>query len=103
MKLHDEVTLMGDDVAVAVLVRRLAEQSVTLARQELKLADLELREIVAGLGAGITGAAGIAVAVGFLALLAAIGAVITVAGAGLETLLENLRQWSTAGPVGQAR
>ena len=58
---------MGDEQSTAELLRRLSEQTTELARKEIELAKLELREKgrKAGIGAGLFGGAG---ALGFYAL-----------------------------------
>ena len=58
---------MADEQSTAELLRRLSEQTTELARKEVELAKLELREKSrkAGIGAGLFGGAG---ALGFYAL-----------------------------------
>jgi uncharacterized membrane protein YqjE len=58
---------MADEQSTAELLRRLSEQTTELARKEVELAKLELREKgrKAGIGAGLFGGAG---ALGFYAL-----------------------------------
>jgi uncharacterized membrane protein YqjE len=86
-------TSVGDR-STADLVKHLAEQTATLARQEIRLAQLELQEKGkrAGIGAGAFGAAGIVA-------LYAVGAVI----AGLIILLATaVEAWLAAIIVGAA-
>jgi MFS family permease len=86
------VSTSTDDRSVAELVRHLTEQTTTLARQEIRLAQLELQEKGrrAGIGAGAFGAAGV------IGLYAA-GAVI----AGLIILLATaVEPWLAAVIVG---
>ena len=83
-----------EDRSTAELVKHLAEQTATLARQEIRLAQLELQEKGrrAGIGAGAFGAAGIIA-------LYAVGAVI----AGLIILLATaVEPWLAAIIVGGA-
>lgn len=63
---------------VAGLVRRLADQTSLLARQEARLAQLELTQKgkAAGRGAGMVGAAGVLGLLGLAALLSGAGAAI---------------------------
>lgn len=51
----------SDDVPMGMLMQRLSEQTSRLIRDELRLAQVELKETVkhAGLGAGMFGAAGL--------------------------------------------
>ena len=84
----------SEERSVAELVRHLTEQATTLARQEIRLAQLELQEKGrrAGIGAGAFGAAGV------IGLYAA-GAVI----AGLIILLATaVEPWLAAIIVGAA-
>jgi len=69
------------DEPLGALVKQLAEQTAALARQEVRLAQLELRQKgkAAGLGAGLFGAAGVAAAFGAAALLSAVGAAMALA------------------------
>lgn len=62
--------------SIAELVRQAAEQTATLSRQELRLAQLELTEKgkAAGVGAGLLGGAGIFALLAFAAALSALGA-----------------------------
>lgn len=62
----------ADDVPVGVLIQRLSEQTSRLIRDELQLAQVELKETVkhAGLGAGMFGAAGLVAVYGGGALVA---------------------------------
>lgn len=82
------------DASVSDLVKQLSEQSSALARQELRLAQLELQEKgkKAGLAAGMFGVAGIAAFFGTAALLA-----------GLVSALDTeLKTWASAVIVGLA-
>ena len=82
------------DASVSQLVKQLSEQSSALARQELRLAQLELQEKgkKAGIAAGMFGAAGIAAFFGTAALLA-----------GLVSALDTeLKTWASAIIVGLA-
>ena len=78
--------------SVGELVKQLSEQASTLARQELRLAQLELQEKgkKAGIGVGVFGVAGIAAFFGVAALLAAI----------VLALDSDLKGWAAAGIVG---
>jgi membrane protein len=81
-----------EDRSTAELVKHLTEQTATLARQEIRLAQLELQEKGkrAGIGAGAFGAAGVIA-------LYAVGAVI----AGLIILLATaVEPWLAAIIVG---
>ncbi len=62
------------DEATSDLVRRLTDEMKTLVRQELALAQAELQEKGkrAGIGAGLTGAAGVIALFGLGALLVAV-------------------------------
>jgi len=73
-------------------VKQLSEQSSTLARQELRLAQLEIHEKVkkAGIGAGMLGAAGIVTFFGVAALLTAV----------VLALDTGLKSWASAAIVG---
>ena len=80
------------DGSVSDLVKQLSEQASTLARQELRLAQLELQEKgkKAGIAAGMFGAAGIAAFFGAAALVA-----------GLVAALDTeLKTWAAAVIVG---
>ena len=80
------------DASVSQLVKQLSEQSSALARQELRLAQLELQEKgkKAGIAAGMFGAAGIAAFFGIAAFLA-----------GLVSALDTeLKTWASAMIVG---
>jgi hypothetical protein len=88
------VSTSVEDRSAAELVKQLAEQTATLARQEIRLAELELQEKGrrAGIGAGAFGAAGIIA-------LYAVGAVI----AGSIILLATaLAAWLAAIVIGAA-
>jgi hypothetical protein len=88
------VSTSVEDRSAAELVKQLAEQTTTLARQEIRLAQLELQEKGrrAGIGAGAFGAAGIIA-------LYAVGAVI----AGSIILLATaLAAWLAAIVIGAA-
>ena len=63
----------SDDKPVGELFRQLSDQTATLVRQEIKLAQLELREKGkrAGLSAGLLGGAGLVALYGVGALIAA--------------------------------
>jgi MFS family permease len=67
------------DASMAELARRLSEQTATLVRQEMHLAQAELKQKGkrAGIGAGLLGAAGV---VGLAALGALVAALILVLG-----------------------
>jgi hypothetical protein len=88
------VSTSVEDRSAAELVKQRAEQTTTLARQEIRLAQLELQEKGrrAGIGAGAFGAAGIIA-------LYAVGAVI----AGSIILLATaLAAWLAAIVIGAA-
>jgi uncharacterized membrane protein YqjE len=72
-----------DDRSVGELVQQLSNQTATLVRQELKLAQTELQEKGkrVGIGAGMFGGAGIVALYG-------VGALIAAAIIGLGTVLE---------------
>jgi uncharacterized membrane protein YqjE len=72
-----------DDRSVGELVQQLSNQTATLVRQELRLAQTELQEKGkrVGIGAGMFGGAG-------LVALYGVGALIAAAIVGLGTLLE---------------
>lgn len=82
------------DASLAELLQRATEQTQTLVRQELRLAQLELREKGrrAGAGAGLFGAAG-------LTALFGVGALVAAAITGLATALDA---WLAALIVGAA-
>jgi membrane protein len=82
------------DASLAELLQRATEQTQTLVRQELRLAQLELREKGrrAGAGAGLFGAAG-------LTALFGVGALVAAAIIGLATALDA---WLAALIVGVA-
>jgi uncharacterized membrane protein YqjE len=63
-----------EDQTLGDLVKRMSEQTATLVRQEIRLAQLELQEKGkrAGLGAGMFGGAGIVALYGLGALMAAV-------------------------------
>jgi uncharacterized membrane protein YqjE len=71
--------VLDNDRSTGELVKRLTEQTSTLARQEVRLAQLELQEKArhAGLGAGMFGGAGI---IGLYALGALIAGAVIVLG-----------------------
>lgn len=73
---NPSLTHPAGDEPIAALVRQVAEQTATLARQEVRLAELELKEKGkrAGLGAGLLGMAGVVGLFALAALLAAAGA-----------------------------
>jgi uncharacterized membrane protein YqjE len=81
-----------DDRSVGELVQQLSNQTATLVRQELKLAQTELQEKGkrVGIGAGMFGGAGIVALYG-------VGALIAAAIIGLGTVLEP---WIAAVIVG---
>jgi len=81
-----------EDASVGDLVKELSEQSSTLARQEMRLAQLEVQEKAkrAGVAVGVFAAAGIAAFFGVAALLVAAVAV-------LDTTLVT---WFSAAIVG---
>jgi uncharacterized membrane protein YqjE len=64
--------VLDNDRSTGELVKRLTEQTSTLARQEVRLAQLELQEKArhAGLGAGMFGGAGIVALYALGALIA---------------------------------
>jgi uncharacterized membrane protein YqjE len=80
------------DRSVGDLVQRLSQQTATLVRQEMRLAQVELQEKGKrmGMGAGMFGGAG-------LVALYGVGALIAAAIIGLGTLLEP---WLSAVIVG---
>ena len=69
---RDQTT--GDDRSVGELVQQLSQQTSTLIRQEMRLAQAELQEKGkrAGLGAGMFGRAGLVALYGVGALIAAV-------------------------------
>jgi hypothetical protein len=73
----------GDDRSVGELVNQLSQQTSTLVRQELQLAQTELQEKGKrmGVGAGMFGGAG-------LVALYGVGALVAAAIIGIGTLLE---------------
>src|ERR671919_1108589 len=81
-----------DDRSVGELVNQLSEQTSTLVRQELRLAQTELQEKGkrVGIGAGMFGGAG-------LVALYGVGALVAAAIIGIGTLLEP---WIAAVIVG---
>jgi uncharacterized membrane protein YqjE len=81
-----------DDRSVGELVQQLSNQTATLVRQELRLAQVELQEKGkrVGIGAGMFGGAG-------LVALYGVGALIAAAVIGIGTLLEP---WIAAAIVG---
>ncbi len=81
-----------DDRSMAELVQRLSQQTSTLVRQELRLAQSELQEKGkrVGIGAGMFGSAGVVALYG-------VGALIAAAIIGIGTLLEP---WIAAVIVG---
>jgi uncharacterized membrane protein YqjE len=81
-----------EDRSVGELVQRLSNQTATLVRQELRLAQVELQEKGkrVGIGAGMFGGAG-------LVALYGVGALIAAAIIGIGTLLEP---WIAAVIVG---
>lgn len=94
-----------NDQEIGDLVKQLSEQTSTLVRKELQLAQMELKEKGkrAGIGAGLFGGAGVVVLYGVGALVAAvilllatalaawlsalIVAVVLLAGAGIAALM----------------
>jgi uncharacterized membrane protein YqjE len=94
-----------NDQEIGDLVKQLSEQTSTLVRKELQLAQIELKEKGkrAGIGAGLFGGAGVVVLYGVGALVAAvilllatalaawlsalIVAVVLLAGAGIAALM----------------
>ena len=62
------------DASIGELVQRLSQQTATLVRQEMHLAQAELKEKGkrAGIGAGLFGAAGVVALAAFGALVAAL-------------------------------
>jgi uncharacterized membrane protein YqjE len=83
-----------DERSVGELVQALSQQTTTLVRQELQLAQVELQEKGKrmGVGAGMFGGAG-------LVALYGVGALIAAAIVGLGTLVEP---WLAAAIVGVA-
>jgi uncharacterized membrane protein YqjE len=83
-----------DDRSVGELVQQLSNQTATLVRQELRLAQAELQEKGkrVGIGAGMFGGAGVVALYG-------VGALIAAAIVGIGTLLEP---WIAAAIVGVA-
>jgi uncharacterized membrane protein YqjE len=81
-----------EDRSVGELVQRLSNQTATLVRQELRLAQVELQEKGkrVGIGAGMFGGAGVVALYG-------VGALIAAAVIGIGTLLEP---WIAAVIVG---
>jgi uncharacterized membrane protein YqjE len=81
-----------EDRSVGELVQQLSNQTTTLVRQELRLAQVELQEKSkrVGIGAGMFGGAG-------LVALYGVGALIAAAVIGIGTLLEP---WIAAAIVG---
>jgi uncharacterized membrane protein YqjE len=81
-----------EDRSVGELVQQLSQQTATLVRQELRLAQSELQEKGkrVGIGAGMFGGAG-------LVALYGVGALIAAAIIGIGTLLEP---WIAAAIVG---
>ncbi len=73
-----------EDLSTPQLVRRLTEQTTTLVRQEIRLAQLELSTKAkrAGIGVGVLGAAGVLV-------LYALGVLLAAAVLGLSTVLDG--------------
>ena len=71
------------DASMADLVRRLSEQTATLVRQEMHLAQAELKQKGkrAGVGAGLLGAAGV---IALAALGALVAALILVLGEAVD-------------------
>ncbi len=82
----------SDDASVSELVKQLTEQTKTLVKQEMRLAQVELQEKGKrmGMGAGMFGGAG-------LVALYGVGALIAAAIIGLGTVLEP---WIAAVIVG---
>jgi MFS family permease len=80
------VSASVEDRSIAELVKHLAEQTTTLARQEIRLAQLELQAKGkrAGIGAGAFGAAGI---IGLYALGAVIAGLIILLATAVEPWL----------------
>jgi uncharacterized membrane protein YqjE len=81
-----------EDRSVGELVQQLSNQTATLVRQELRLAQVELQEKGkrVGIGAGMFGGAGVVALYG-------VGALIAAAVIGIGTLLEP---WIAAAIVG---
>jgi MFS family permease len=71
------------DASMADLVQRLSQQTATLVRQEMHLAQAELKQKGkrAGMGAGLLGAAGV---IGLAALGALVAALILVLGEAVD-------------------
>ncbi len=65
---------MTGDASAAVLIKQLSEQTSTLVRQEIRLAQLELQDKGkrAGIGAGMLGAGGLLALYGLGAVIAAV-------------------------------
>lgn len=105
------------DQSMAELVRQASEQTATLVRQELRLAQLELQEKGkrAGLGVGLIGTGGVLVLSGLAVLIAAvilalallvppwasalIVAVVLLAGAGVLALTGKKQVYQATPPV----
>ena len=88
------------DPSTKELVRELAEQTSTLVRQELALAQVELKEKGkrAGIGGGLFGTAGVLALYGVGALIAtAILALATAVDAWLAALIVTLVLFAAAG------
>ena len=70
-----------ENVPVSDLVRQLSEQAGTLARQEVRLAQLELvdKGKAVGLGVGFLGSAGFLGALALAAIFSAVGAALALA------------------------
>jgi hypothetical protein len=91
------VSTASEERSVAELVRHLTEQTTTLARQEIRLAQLELQEKGrrAGIGAGAFGAAGV---IGLYAAGAVIAGLIALALIAGVVALFGKRQVEAATP-----
>lgn len=92
----------ADDRPVGELVQDLSKQTATLARQELRLAQLEMQQKAkkAGVGAGLFGGAGILALFGFGAIVAAaIMALATAIDAWLAAVVVGVVLFAIAGVV----
>ncbi|MGX6448431.1 phage holin family protein [Patulibacter sp. S7RM1-6] len=90
----------ADDRPIGELVQNLSQQTATLARQELRLAQLEMQQKAkkAGIGAGLFGGAGLIALYGLGALIAAIILVLaTAVDAWLAALIVAVVLFAIAG------
>ena len=77
-----------DDASLGELMQRLSQQTATLVRQEIRLAQLEMQEKgkKAGIGAGLFGGAALVALGGFGALIAGL----------VLVLAESMETWGAA-------